>query len=86
MIVNEERKVIPFRYYPQELDPDLAELFRIQGWGKSINKALTHAVRIAAAYIRNGDAITKAGKKAGSLRDRDEVMGELSKALGVEIR
>lgn len=48
----DDRKVIPFRYYPEELDKDFEELMPIQNYSTRKNKAIKQAIIIAAAYIR----------------------------------
>ena len=44
-------KQLPFRY-DEELEKDIETVMKMQHWGSKKNKALVHAVKIAAAYIR----------------------------------
>lgn len=45
-------KQIPFRYNEEDLQKDLDELFKLQGYTQKTNEALIHAVKISASFSR----------------------------------
>ncbi len=64
-----EKKQIPFRY-PEELEEDFEELFKLQYYMKKKNTALINALKIAAAYIKKVKIKKDDGYGlAGKLRD-----------------
>ena len=82
--MEDERKQIPFRYSPEELDKDFEEIMKIQGWSPKKNKAIKHAIIIAAAYIKKNKKKFNPKKDSyASLEDKinTDLKGFLSKDL-----
>jgi CHASE3 domain sensor protein len=79
------KKQIPFRY-EEDLDQDLEEIMKIQNWSPSKNKAISHAVIIAAAYLKKNKKKFNEQDEGGFSSIETKINADLKKYLSKQIR